>query len=173
MDRDLYERWMDEQAAKFPDHPREHLGGFYKSEGVVPFESATSMNATTVYTESGEGPYYIGNGAPIPPRSGWTVPARYDWTWPIQLNVWRGGMDTYHMISDLWAARGDAPTLPNPNLATLREFLEAHFDESARRIADRLHPARHRVGVLRPVARRSRRRPNRVRWGRGPDARWR
>lgn len=131
MDRDLYERWIAEQAAKFPDRSRETLGGFYKSEGVVPLETSAGIGSVTVYTNSGEGPYYIGNAAPIPPKKGWTLPARYDFTWPIQLNAWRGGMDTYQMITDLWASRGDEPTAPRPNLATLREFLEANFDVDA------------------------------------------
>ncbi len=77
LDRDVYQRWSDEQAAKFPDAPKQGMGSFYKSEGVVPYETASGQGTAPTYEASGEGPYYIGNCAPIPPKSGWTLPARY------------------------------------------------------------------------------------------------
>jgi hypothetical protein len=131
MEKDLDQRWSQEQAAKYPDRPAPGPGGFYKSEGVVPYETATGQSGTSIYTNSGEGPYYIGNCAPIPPKTGWTLPARYDWTYPIQMHDWKAGQEMWQMIAALWEARGDSPTAPGANLAALRTFLEANFDVDA------------------------------------------
>lgn len=127
MDDDLYERWSEEQAALFPETPRPDIGDFFKSEGVVPYETGSGMG-TASYERSGEGPYYIGNAAPIPAKAGWTLPARYDWTYPNQTHAWKGGSEAHEMITALWAARGDSPAAPRPNLAALRAFLLENFD---------------------------------------------
>ncbi len=131
MDADLYGRWATEQAAKFPGAPMEGMGAFYKSEGVVPYETGVGQGAAPTYEASGEGPYYIGNCAPIPSKPGWTLPARYDWTYASQMDKWRGGQDVQQIVAALWAARGDSPTAPNLNGAAVRAFLQANFDVDA------------------------------------------
>ena len=131
MDERHFEKFALAQAAKFPGTGVEPTGEFYKASGVVPFETAAGLGATSVYTSSGEGPYYIGNCAPIPPKSGWTTRQRYDFTYGGQMHSWIGGRDTEAMITGLWAARGDTPTAPGPNLAALRAWLEQHFDVEA------------------------------------------
>ena len=128
---DVYDRWIQEQSAKYPDRAKPSAGWFYKSEGVVPFENSSGIGAANSYTESGEGPYYIGNAAPIPPKSGWTLPARYDWTYPIQMDSWRGGNDMFQMVTELWKVRGDTPTAPTPRLPELRDYLSTHFNVDA------------------------------------------
>ena len=132
MDADLHDRWAAEQAAKFPGSLVEAMGEFYKSTGVVPFENATSLTGAPTYLASGEGPYYIGNCAPAPARPPfWTARQRYDWTYGLQMRSWIGGRDIEQMITGLWAARGDSPTSPAPNLSALRAWLEANFDVDA------------------------------------------
>jgi Lamin Tail Domain/Bacterial Ig domain/CotH kinase protein len=125
---ELYERWRDEQAAKYPNLPKPGRGQIYKSTGVVPFETGGGIATSPTYEGSGEGPYYIGNAAPIPAKAGWTQRQRYEWTWGAQMDSWIGGRDTQAMITGMWAARGDTPTVPNPNLVTLRAWLAANFD---------------------------------------------
>ncbi|MBM3847799.1 MAG: hypothetical protein FJ405_16135, partial [Verrucomicrobia bacterium] len=131
MDTDLYERWIREQEAKYPDRRKERRGWFYKSSGVVPLESALGIGQASSYTTSGEGPYYIGNCAPIPPKQGWNLRQRYDWTFPIQMDSWRGGGDVHDLVTGLWSARGDLPTAPNPRLPSLKDYLLANFDIDA------------------------------------------
>ena len=131
IDKDLYRRWIDEQAEKYPDAPRQEIGETFKATGVVPFETGTGQGTAGSYENSGEGPYYIGNCAPIPPKAGWSLNERYDWTFGLQVDQWRGGAALRELVTGLWAARGDAPTAPNPNLPALREFLAAHFDVEA------------------------------------------
>jgi len=65
VDEVLYERWAQEQAAKYPGTPVPDRGGIFKATGVIPFETGTGQGTAT-YLESGEGPYYIGNCA-LPP----------------------------------------------------------------------------------------------------------
>jgi hypothetical protein len=131
MDENHFEKFAVAQAARFPGSEVEATGEFYKSTGVVPFETAAGIGTTSVYTLSGEGPYYIGNCAPIPVKTGWTQRQRYEHTYGGQMHQWIGGRDTQAMITGLWAARGDSPTAPNPNLPALRAWLEQHFDVDA------------------------------------------
>lgn len=131
VDKDAYRRWIDEQAAKHPDDPRQSLGETYKATGVVPYETGVGQGTAPSYEGSGEGPYYIGNAAPIPPKAGWSLNERYAWTYGLQVDQWRGGDALRDLITALWAARGDSPTAPNPNLPALRAFLETHFDVDA------------------------------------------
>lgn len=131
MDENHFVKFAAGQAALFPGTEVEATGEFYKSTGVVPFETAAGMGGSGVYTLSGEGPYYIGNGAPIPPKAGWTPRQRYAHTYGGQMHQWLGGRDTEAMIAGLWAARGDRPTAPKPNLPALRAWLEQHFDVEA------------------------------------------
>ncbi|MBI3867855.1 MAG: lamin tail domain-containing protein [Verrucomicrobia bacterium] len=131
LNADVYDRWIEEQGAKYPDRHKPSPGWFYKSEGVVPFENSAGIGAATSYTESGEGPYYIGNCAPIPAKAGWSLPARYDWTYPMQMDSWRGGVDMFQMVTGLWNARGDAPTAPRPRLPDLRDYLATRFNVDA------------------------------------------
>ena len=131
MDENHFEKFAAAQAARFPGSAVEPTGEFYKSTGVVPFETAAGIGATSVYVRSGEGPYYIGNCAPIPEKSGWSQRQRYEHTYGGQMHQWIGGRDTQAMITGLWAARGDSPTSPNPNLPALRAWLEENFDVDA------------------------------------------
>jgi hypothetical protein len=131
MDERHFEKFAEAQAAAYPGTEVEATGEFYKATGVVPFETASGIGATTVYTSSGEGPYYIGNAAPIPAKAGWTQRQRYEYTYGLQMHQWIGGRDVEDLITGLWAARGDSPTAPNPNLPALRDWLERHFDVEA------------------------------------------
>ncbi|MFN0130351.1 MAG: lamin tail domain-containing protein [Verrucomicrobiales bacterium] len=131
MDERHFEKFAQAQARLFPGTEVEASGEFYKASGVVPFETAGGIGATSVYTSSGEGPYYIGNCAPIPAKTGWRVRQRYDWTYGVQMHSWIGGRDTEAMITGLWEARGDAPTAPDPDVSALRQWLETHFDVDA------------------------------------------
>src|SRR6185503_8483277 len=127
VDEVLYERWTREQAAKYPGTERQDPGGIFKATGVIPFENGSGQ-AMTDYLNSGEGPYYIGNCTLPPAKPGWTVRQRCEWTYGPQINGWKGGGDVEQLLADLWIARQDSPLSPNPNLATLRAFLEANFD---------------------------------------------
>jgi hypothetical protein len=127
MDEDTYRRWDREQADKYPDRGLEGLGGMFKATGVIPFENGNAQGATT-YFNSGEGPYFIGNCVLPPPKPGWTVRQRCEWTYGPQINGWKGGADVEELLTGLWAARGDSPVGPSPNLASTRAFLEANFD---------------------------------------------
>jgi len=127
VDEVLYERWAQEQAAKYPGTPVPDRGGIFKATGVIPFETGTGQGTAT-YLESGEGPYYIGNCALPPAKAGWTIRQRCEWTYGPQIDGWKGGGDVEQLLTGLWAARGDSPLAPNPDLATLRIFLEANFD---------------------------------------------
>jgi hypothetical protein len=131
IDKDFYRRWIGEQAEKYPDAARESMGETFKATGVVPLETATGQGTASSYENSGEGPYYIGNCAPIPPKAGWSLNERYDWTYGLQVDQWRGGAALRELVTALWEARGDTPTAPNPNLPVLREFLATHFDVQA------------------------------------------
>jgi hypothetical protein len=127
MDEFPYRRWDREQAARYPDRGTEGIGGIFKSTGVIPFESGSGQGMTT-YFNSGEGPYFIGNCALPPAKSGWSVRQRCEWTYTPQINGWKGGADVEELLTGLWAARGDSPVAPGPNLADTRAFLEANFD---------------------------------------------
>lgn len=127
MDDITYRRWDREQAAKHPDRGTEGIGGIFKATGVIPFESGTGQGTTT-YFNSGEGPYFIGNCALPPAKPGWSVRQRCEWTFTPQINGWKGGADVEELLTGLWAARGDSPIAPGPNLAATRTFLEANFD---------------------------------------------
>lgn len=131
MDERHFEKFAAARAARFPGTAVEPTGTFYKASGVVPFETAAGLGTTSVYNASGEGPYFIGNAAPIPPKTGWTPRQRYEFTYGGQMNSWIGGRDTEAMITGLWAARGDTPTAPDPDLPALRTWLEQHFDVEA------------------------------------------
>ena len=119
MDDTLAARWAAEQAAVFPGTPREAVGEFYKSQGVIP-------------GEVGEGPYGIGNCQLLDPRPPyWTELNRYEWTYSLQMHAWKGHRALQDLLQGLWDARGDTPLAPNPNLPALRDFLAAHFDVEA------------------------------------------
>jgi hypothetical protein len=127
-DGDLYARWAAEQAARFPGTPQQDIGDFYKAEGCLPYETGTGNNTASSYETSGEGPIYIGSEPPIPPKAGWTLLERYNQTYHIRVDGWRGGLDVQQLITGLWAARGDYPTAPNPNITAVRAFLQTNFD---------------------------------------------
>ena len=131
MDGAHFEKFALSQAAQFPGTPVESTGEFYKSTGVVPYETSAGMGGTSLYSASGEGPYFIGNAAPIPAKLGWTSRQRYAWTYGAQMHSWIGGRDTEALILDLWSARGDTPLAPRPDLPALRTWLGNHFDVDA------------------------------------------
>jgi Lamin Tail Domain/CotH kinase protein len=127
MDAITYQRWDREQAAKYPGRGTEGMGGIFKATGVIPFESGTGQGTAT-YFNSGEGPYFIGNCSIPPAKPGWSVRQRCEWTYTPQINGWKGGADVEELLTGLWAARGDSPVAPSPDLASTRAFLEASFD---------------------------------------------
>lgn len=127
LDSDTYRRWDREQADKYPGRGTEGLGGIFKATGVIPFESGTGQGTTT-YFGSGEGPYFIGNGALPPAKPGWSVRQRSEWTYGAQIDGWKGGGEVEELLTGFWAARGDSPVAPNLDTAATRAFLEANFD---------------------------------------------
>jgi hypothetical protein len=127
VDETLYERWIQDQAARYPNRPRETIGGIFKATGVIPFETGTGQG-TAAYFGSGEGPYFIGNCVLPPLKSGWTVRQRCEWTYTSQVHGWKGGDEVEQMLAGLWQARGDLPIAPNPNIPAVRAFLSANFD---------------------------------------------
>ncbi|HXJ74849.1 MAG TPA: CotH kinase family protein, partial [Candidatus Dormibacteraeota bacterium] len=128
MDDFTYGRWAKEQAQRYPGTAVEALGGFYKATGVIPFETGVGQGVTSIYTNSGEGPYYIGNCSLPPAKPGWSARQRCEWTYAVQIDGWKGGGEVEELLRGLWAARGDSPTSPGANLPVLRAFLEANFD---------------------------------------------
>jgi len=127
MDEFNYRRWDLEQAAKYPERGTEGMGGIFKATGIIPFETGAGQGLTT-YFNSGEGPYFIGNCSLPPAKPGWSVRQRCEWTYTPQINGWKGGADVEELLTGLWAARGDTPVTPRPDLAATRAFLEANFD---------------------------------------------
>lgn len=127
VDETLYQRWIESHAARYPDRPRETLGGIFKATGVIPFETGTGQGQAA-YFGSGEGPYYIGNCALPPAKTGWTVRQRCEWTYTSQVHGWKGGDEVEQLLTGLWVARGDSPIAPNPNVSAVRAFLTANFD---------------------------------------------
>ncbi len=127
VDETLYERWIQDQAARYPGRPLETIGGIFKATGVIPFETGTGQG-TAAYFGSGEGPYFIGNCALPPAKPGWTVRQRCEWTYTSQVHGWKGGDEVEQLLAGLWQARGDLPIAPNPNVPALRAFLSANFD---------------------------------------------
>jgi fibronectin type 3 domain-containing protein len=130
-DRDLYARWATEQALKFPGITQEDIGDFWKAEGDLPFETGLGNGTASSYETSGEGPIYITSEPPMAPKAGWTLLERYNQSYHIRVDGWRGGLDVQQLIEGLWAARGDYPTRPSPNIAATRAFLQANFDVDA------------------------------------------
>jgi hypothetical protein len=130
MDETCYRRWDQDQAAKYPGRGVEGLGGIFKSTGVIPYETGAGQGLAT-YLESGEGPYYIGNCALPPEKPGWNVRQRCEWTYGPQIDQWKGGAEVEQLLTGLWAARGDSPLAPNPDLTTLRAWLASTFDVDA------------------------------------------
>jgi len=131
MDDRHFARFAESEALRLVQPDAEATGEFYKATGVVPFETSAGIGTTSAYLSSGEGPYYIGNCAPIPPKQGWLTRQRYEFTYGPQMHQWIGGRDTEAMITGLWQARGDSPTAVQPNLAALRQWLSANFDVTA------------------------------------------
>ena len=127
LDSDTYRRWDREQADKYPGRGIEGLGGIFKATGVIPFESGIGQG-TTSYFGSGEGPYFIGNGALPPAKPGWSVRQRCEWTYGAQIDGWKGGGEVEELLAGFWTARGDSPVAPNPDALATRAFLEANFD---------------------------------------------
>ena len=131
MDERHFEAFAASEALRFPGSSPEPTGEFYKSTGTVPFETAAGIGTTNIYSASGEGPYFIGNASPIPPKQGWLTRQRYEYTYGPQMHTWIGGRDTESLITGLWNARGDSPLAPAPDLPALRAFLASRFDVNA------------------------------------------
>ncbi|HKX62668.1 MAG TPA: lamin tail domain-containing protein, partial [Verrucomicrobiae bacterium] len=91
-------------------------GEFYKSQGNFLFTDPTGP--------FGYGGYRILPA--LPPY--WTELQRYEETYGMQMNRWKGHRQFLEMVRGMWAARGDTPAAPNPNINNLRAWLSANFD---------------------------------------------
>ena len=116
-DEELLGKYHQAQHLLNPDQPLEIPGELYKSTGYIPAAVAR------------EGPYGPGDESLLPAIPPWWTPLqRYEWTYPIQNHSWKGEYYFQRLLAGLWAARGDSPSRPNPNLPALRKFLEENFD---------------------------------------------
>ena len=113
-DGDMLDAYHIEQQALNPGSPLEPSGEIYKSVGTI--------------DAGGEGPYGRGDGSLLRKPPHWTDLQMYDWTYSLQNNGWRGSYYWKQMIDAFWAARGDTPSRPNPNIPALRAFFTTHFD---------------------------------------------
>lgn len=119
MNDELIETYFKELQRGNPDRPDEGPGDLYKSQGNFLFTDPT-------------GPFGYGGYRPLAARPPyWTELDRYEHTFGLQMNGWKGHDQLMQVIKGMWAARGDTPGAPNPNLASLRSFLAANFDIDA------------------------------------------
>lgn len=102
------------QRALNPGSALEPSGEIYKSVGTIDLP--------------GEGPYGRGDGRQLSKPPSWTDLQMYEWTYSLQNHGWRGSFSWKQMIDAFWAARGDSPDQPNPNIPALRRFFTEHFD---------------------------------------------
>ena len=114
---DLLDKYHKRIKDLSPGTVKEENGELYKATGTIP-----SIDP------NGEGPYGTGNFSQIPAAGIWTAIQRYEWTFALQNNGWKGAKPIKDFNDGLWAARGDTPAAPNPNLPNLRAFLDANLD---------------------------------------------
>lgn len=113
-DGDLLDSFHEAQQKLNPGKPLEPSGEIYKSVGTI--------------ETNGEGPYGRGDGRKLVKPNYWTDLQMYDWTYSLQNNGWRGSFQFKQMVDAMWAARGDTPNAPNPNVPALRSFFLKYFD---------------------------------------------
>ncbi len=113
-DGDMLDAYHKTQQQLNPDAPLEPSGEIYKVVGTI--------------ENDGEGPYGRGDGRKLSKLPRWTDRQMYDWTYALQNNGWRGSYTFKQMIDAMWAARGDTPGEPKPNIPALRTFFSNYFD---------------------------------------------
>lgn len=111
---DLLNLFHDRQAKLNPGQPKETNGEFFKNVGTI--------------EDAGEGPYGRGDGRALAATGPWTSVQRYEWTYLLQNNGWKGAKPMKEFIDGLWSARGDTHTTPNPNIQSLRVYLDSVLD---------------------------------------------
>ncbi|MHC1763520.1 MAG: lamin tail domain-containing protein [Verrucomicrobiia bacterium] len=112
-DGDMLDAYHREQQALNPGSALEPSGEIYKAVGTIDM--------------GGEGPYGRGDGRLLK-KTHWTDLQMYEWTYALQNNGWRGAYYWKQMIDAFWAARGDTPDRPNPNVSVFRTFFTNYFD---------------------------------------------
>src|SRR5262249_30884056 len=116
-DGDMLNEYHRNQQALNPGSALEPSGEIYKTVGTIDL--------------NGEGPYGRGDGRQLSKPPYWTDLQMYDWTFALQNHGWRGSYYWKQMIDAFWAARGDSPNKPNPNVPAIREFFVQNFDVDA------------------------------------------
>lgn len=114
---DLLDLYHERMADLNPGVPKEETGEFYKDVGTI--------------DSGGEGPYDQGSGRRLVAGGPWSSLQRYEWTYTLQNHGWKGAKPIRDFFEGLWAARGDTPASPRPNLANLRTYLDAQLDVDA------------------------------------------
>jgi hypothetical protein len=115
--RAMLEEYHRRQQALNPGSELEPTGEIYKNVGTIDM--------------GGEGPYGRGDGRKLSKAPHWTDLQMYEWTFSLQNHGWRGSYYWKQMIDAFWAARGDTPARPDPNIPALRAFFNEHFDIDA------------------------------------------
>lgn len=111
---DLLDLYHKRIADLNPGTPKEPTGEFYKDVGTI--------------EASGEGPYDNGSGRRLLAAGPWSSLQRYEWTYTLQNHGWKGAKPIKDFFDGLWAARGDTPGAPRPNLPNLRAYLDKQLD---------------------------------------------
>ncbi|MBI4605329.1 MAG: lamin tail domain-containing protein [Planctomycetes bacterium] len=106
-DEDMIRRYVAEQAAKYPERPKEEIGHLFKSAGC----------------NCDEGPYGWGDARRLFASCGYPVETRYAYTYDRKTWSW----DTYDelmlMIDELHAARASLP-----DTTALRDYFETFWN---------------------------------------------
>ncbi len=118
---EMLDEYHELQQQLNPGAPLEARGEFYKVVGNL-FDG-TQNNA--------EGPYTMGDQAPMLANAGWTQLQRFAWTYSIQSNGWKGSVPIRDLIGGMWTARGDTNFAPNVNVPNARAWMTANFDMDA------------------------------------------
>ena len=111
---DLLRQFHERQANLNPGTAKEKSGEFYKDVGVL--------------SGNEEGPYGLGDERPLPAAGSWTSIQRYEWTYLLQNSGWKGAKPIRDFLEGMWTARGDTFSAPNPNIASLRAYLDTVMD---------------------------------------------
>ena len=117
----MLDEYHELQQRLNPGTAREANGEFYKVVGNL-FDGPQNNS---------EGPYTMGDQAPMLANAGWTQLQRYAWTYSIQSNGWKGPLQIRNLIEGMWTARGDTNFSPNLNVANTRAWMTANFDIDA------------------------------------------
>ncbi len=114
---DMLDAYHRSQQQLNPGTPLESSGELFKSVGTIEL--------------NGEGPYGRGDGRLLSKLPTWPPLTMYEWTYSLQNHGWKGHTDFAKMLDAMWVARGDTPSLPDPNLPAVRTFFETYFDLDA------------------------------------------